>query len=166
MEGCGRDHSMKLLYIFYIFDNVASPVLHVKEILATKCWSIIDFCKEWTISTTVWRLLTGKRVERHISTGHYRIEHPQSLELATYCQACSKSQRQHCSPCGSSQMVRIKRSSRIWRVDNLPHHLKNKGVPLELDNPFTLLARPGGFEPPTSRFVVWRSIQLSHGRWL
>src|SRR5436309_1357229 len=28
------------------------------------------------------------------------------------------------------------------------------------------MARPEGFEPPTPRFVVWCSIQLSYGRWL
>ena len=27
-----------------------------------------------------------------------------------------------------------------------------------------LMARPDGFEPPTPRFVVWCSIQLSYGR--
>ena len=27
-----------------------------------------------------------------------------------------------------------------------------------------LLARPEGFEPPTPRFVVWCSVQLSYGR--
>jgi hypothetical protein len=27
-----------------------------------------------------------------------------------------------------------------------------------------LVARPEGFEPPTPRFVVWCSIQLSYGR--
>jgi hypothetical protein len=27
------------------------------------------------------------------------------------------------------------------------------------------MARPEGFEPPTPRFVVWCSIQLSYGRW-
>jgi hypothetical protein len=26
------------------------------------------------------------------------------------------------------------------------------------------LARPEGFEPPTPRFVVWCSVQLSYGR--
>ncbi len=26
------------------------------------------------------------------------------------------------------------------------------------------MARPEGFEPPTPRFVVWCSIQLSYGR--
>jgi hypothetical protein len=31
-------------------------------------------------------------------------------------------------------------------------------------NSFIYLVRPGRFELPTSRFVVWRSIQLSHGR--
>jgi len=32
--------------------------------------------------------------------------------------------------------------------------------------PFHLLVRPARFELATSRFVVWRSIQLSHGRIL
>ena len=27
------------------------------------------------------------------------------------------------------------------------------------------LARPEGFEPPTPRFVVWCSVQLSYGRF-
>ena len=27
-----------------------------------------------------------------------------------------------------------------------------------------MMARPEGFEPPTPRFVVWCSIQLSYGR--
>ena len=31
-------------------------------------------------------------------------------------------------------------------------------------NPLKRLARRGGFEPPTPRFVVWCSIQLSYGR--
>lgn len=29
---------------------------------------------------------------------------------------------------------------------------------------FSFLARPGGLEPTTPRFVVWYSIQLSYGR--
>ena len=32
--------------------------------------------------------------------------------------------------------------------------------------PLSLLARPEGFEPPTPKFVVWCSIQLSYGRLL
>gem|GEM_PF-3833017 len=31
-------------------------------------------------------------------------------------------------------------------------------------NSFIFLVRPARFELATSRFVVWRSIQLSHGR--
>jgi hypothetical protein len=31
-------------------------------------------------------------------------------------------------------------------------------------NPLILLVRPARFELAASRFVVWRSIQLSHGR--
>ena len=31
-------------------------------------------------------------------------------------------------------------------------------------NPLFSLVRPARFELATSRFVVWRSIQLSHGR--
>ena len=34
----------------------------------------------------------------------------------------------------------------------------------KLSNPLVLLVRPARFELATSRFVVWRSIQLSHGR--
>jgi hypothetical protein len=31
-------------------------------------------------------------------------------------------------------------------------------------NQYINMARPEGFEPPTPRFVVWCSIQLSYGR--
>ena len=39
-----------------------------------------------------------------------------------------------------------------------------KGLQTEICKPLILLARPGGFEPPTYGFVVRHSIQLSYGR--
>ena len=42
--------------------------------------------------------------------------------------------------------------------------IKEKGASPKQANSLIYLVRPGRFELPTSRFVVWRSIQLSHGR--
>ena len=61
-------------------------------------------------------------------------------------QAQEKSRRRF--PCASQ--------SRFWETGKGRHFNK----------PSILVARPEGFEPPTPRFVVWCSIQLSYGRLL
>jgi hypothetical protein len=45
------------------------------------------------------------------------------------------------------------------RVETIRQKIRLRGRKL-----FNLLARPEGFEPPTPRFVVWCSVQLSYGR--
>src|SRR5205807_1097116 len=44
-----------------------------------------------------------------------------------------------------------------------PRAKKEPKILVRLRNPHKM-ARPEGFEPPTPRFVVWCSIQLSYGR--
>ncbi len=51
-------------------------------------------------------------------------------------------------------------------ISKKSHTAKEKGLQPITCNPLILLARPEGFEPSTSGFVVRRSIQLSYGRTL
>ena len=64
-------------------------------------------------------------------------------------------------PVFSSDRVRIKGSRKALERGRNRHFRQLAGQGAQF---CTGMARPEGFEPPTPRFVVWCSIQLSYGR--